>query len=76
MVCASMFWISVGSPLAGSIENTATLFSPPLNTFLPPISSVPELRLVMVDEAAVRMDVDGAGHLRVAVRWRGRRASS
>ena len=40
--------MSVGSPLAGSIENAATLFSPPLNTFLPPISSVPELRLVMV----------------------------
>src|SRR5260370_32632599 len=48
MVCASMFWISVGSPVAWSMANVATLFSPPLYTFLPPISSVPELRLVMV----------------------------
>ena len=57
------------------MENTATLFSPPLNTFLPPISSVPELRLVMVDEAAVRMDVDGAGHLACGV-WLARSASA
>jgi hypothetical protein len=43
---ASMVWISFGSPVFSSIANTATLFSPPLKTFLPSTSTSPWLRLV------------------------------
>jgi hypothetical protein len=46
LVRASMFCTSVGSPVAGSIANTATLFSPPPNTFFPSSSTWRELRLV------------------------------
>ena len=39
-LCGSAFCVNVGSPVFGSIEDTAMLFSPPRNTRLPSKSTV------------------------------------
>ena len=67
MVCASMFWISVGSPRRRIDREHRDVVLAALEHLLAADLLGAGVAVGHVDEPAVRMDVDGAGHLRVAV---------
>ena len=59
--CVSAFCMSVGSPVALSIEKTATLFSPPRKTGGVPVGAV--VAIADVHESTVVAHLDRTDHL-------------